>query len=379
MKKIFLICFTLVCSFHISFSQIDNANNHQTLDGLEINNSQILNKRFEKSLNNYSKLHKKTNAFPHIVGIDFGVNNNLSPLNWASISSSGIYSSFSTETGGLTNIELSITPLHGSGVQHYNAKVNVPTIPIHSNTLSEIVGNLFHFGQGNEIEFLIRGLEPNVVYNVWLFGVRDGGAGMHQYVTIRSGGTDITFSQIAASRDLFVNGEIGSAVNDLNDYTISVPASDNGEISFTVTSGNSLYVVAGLAIDINTPTVNTESVVSTSSTSALVYGDILDLGDPYLIQHGICWNTSGNPDLNDNITEEGNLETIGEFTSSMNNLSEDTTYYIRTYASNQMGTEFGEELIYTHVLPAIPISNWALYLGSFLIIMVTIFRLKKLF
>ncbi len=76
----------------------------------------------------------------------------------------------------------------------------------------------------------------------------------------------------------------------------------------------------------------------------VVKGGITNLGNPLPVQHGICWNTTGTPTINDHKTEEGLIETIGDFYSTATGLEVNTTYYLRAYMSNRSGTIYGNEI-----------------------------------
>jgi len=71
-------------------------------------------------------------------------------------------------------------------------------------------------------------------------------------------------------------------------------------------------------------------------------GEILDDGGANITAKGICWSTSPNPDLQDNIVENGSG--IQSFISALSVLDFNTTYYVRAYAVNSVGTAYSEEL-----------------------------------
>ena len=96
------------------------------------------------------------------------------------------------------------------------------------------------------------------------------------------------------------------------------------------------------------PTVSTLSMWSISATNALARGLITDLGNPNPTQHGVCYNRTGNPTLEDNKTEQGpidNSPTI--FLAPIDDLLPDRTYYLKAYAINDVDTVFGEEVSFT--------------------------------
>ena len=66
-----------------------------------------------------------------------------------------------------------------------------------------------------------------------------------------------------------------------------------------------------------------------------------------VLNHGICWNTSGNPTVLDNYKVEGHRG-VPFYNIVINGLEEGKTYYLRAYATNNVGTSYGEEIVYVH-------------------------------
>jgi hypothetical protein len=95
------------------------------------------------------------------------------------------------------------------------------------------------------------------------------------------------------------------------------------------------------------PDITTQAVTDISWTTATGNGNISDLGTPNPTAYGVCWNTTGTPEITDNITDEGNTSSTGAFTSSMTGLMPDITYYVRAYATNFAGTGYGDEVSFT--------------------------------
>jgi len=87
------------------------------------------------------------------------------------------------------------------------------------------------------------------------------------------------------------------------------------------------------------------TLVELKSNSAIVSGDITLDGNATIIQKGICWSISPNPTIDDNKTNDGTG--TGTFTTNLDNLTPNTTYYIRAYATNLAGTAYGNELSFT--------------------------------
>jgi len=93
------------------------------------------------------------------------------------------------------------------------------------------------------------------------------------------------------------------------------------------------------------PVVKIIDVSEITKETALSGGNIIDNGGVSILAKGVCWSTSTNPTINDNRTNDGTG--TGEFTSSLFDLTENTTFYIRAYATNLSGTSYSNELSFT--------------------------------
>ncbi len=91
-----------------------------------------------------------------------------------------------------------------------------------------------------------------------------------------------------------------------------------------------------------TPTVTTKAVSILSETTALSGGNITFDGGAAVTMCGICWDTLPNPTVSGIHTTDS--AGMGIFTSSMMNLTPGTTYYVRAYATNSVGTTYGQEI-----------------------------------
>ena len=101
--------------------------------------------------------------------------------------------------------------------------------------------------------------------------------------------------------------------------------------------------------DVKTPDVITKVVSEINLTSAQSGGEILGVENSDVIARGVCWNTEQNPMVTDNHTVDG--KGIGSFTSSLENLNHNTTYYVRAYATTDDGTTYGNEVSFTTLDP----------------------------
>jgi uncharacterized protein (TIGR02145 family) len=90
------------------------------------------------------------------------------------------------------------------------------------------------------------------------------------------------------------------------------------------------------------PVLTTTNITSITQTSASCGGTITSDGAVAITTRGVCWSTSQNPKITDNITSDGNG--IGIYSSTLNGLIQNTTYFVRAYATNSAGTGYGNTL-----------------------------------
>ena len=99
------------------------------------------------------------------------------------------------------------------------------------------------------------------------------------------------------------------------------------------------------AVQVQIPTLTTISATGITTTTATSGGSITSDGGATITAKGICWSTVQNPTIADSKTSDG----IGtsSFSSSINGLTSSTSYYVRAYASNSVGTAYGSQVIFT--------------------------------
>ena len=97
------------------------------------------------------------------------------------------------------------------------------------------------------------------------------------------------------------------------------------------------------------PTVTTSAVSSITSVTAVVGGNVTDDGDATVTARGICWNSTGNPTLADNVLPIGSG--YGSFSSTLTGLTASTVYYVCAYATNSIGTSYGATISFTTADP----------------------------
>lgn len=93
------------------------------------------------------------------------------------------------------------------------------------------------------------------------------------------------------------------------------------------------------------PILTTISVTNISSISATSGGNISSDGGSAISARGVCWSTTSTPTILNSKTTDGTG--TGSYQSSIIGLSSNTTYYVRAYATNSMGTSYGSEISFT--------------------------------
>jgi len=140
-------------------------------------------------------------------------------------------------------------------------------------------------------------------------------------------------------------GAFTSSITGLNPGTIyhvrayatnSVGTSYGNEVTFTT------IAVA--------PTVTTTAVSNIGSTTASSGGNVISDGGAAVTARGVCWSTSANPTTSDSHTTDGTG--TGAFTSSITGLTPGTTYHVRAYATNSVGTSYGNDVTFTTIAVA---------------------------
>lgn len=106
-----------------------------------------------------------------------------------------------------------------------------------------------------------------------------------------------------------------------------------------------LYENSG-TVDFGLPTVVTNNATDITTNSATLNGEITNDGGTDIIFKGFIYNTSTNPSIeNDSIVYD--LDEGLSLNEIADNLTENTTYYVKAFAENSAGIAYGEEVNFT--------------------------------
>ncbi|WP_158826608.1 MBG domain-containing protein [Mucilaginibacter lacusdianchii] len=124
--------------------------------------------------------------------------------------------------------------------------------------------------------------------------------------------------------------------------------------SFTVTPSIPAFmefdhmVIENIQTAITTPTVTTASVTALSATAATLGGNVTADGGASVTERGIVYGTSSTPAIGGlGVTKAALGSGMGAFSVSATGLASSTTYYVRAYAINSVGTVYGEQQTFT--------------------------------
>ena len=132
-------------------------------------------------------------------------------------------------------------------------------------------------------------------------------------------------------------------------------SSSNWMSTYTKTVGFPLRCIK-IAGAFTPPTVSTTTVSNIGTNIATSGGNVTSDGGAAVTGRGVCWGINPNPSVLVNFTWNG-IGT-GTFTSNITGLLANTTYYTRSYATNSIGTAYGNELTFTTLpQPVLPVLN----------------------
>jgi uncharacterized protein (TIGR02145 family) len=109
--------------------------------------------------------------------------------------------------------------------------------------------------------------------------------------------------------------------------------------------------VSFITLSQSVPLVISTAISNLSQTTAVSGGTITSDGGQAVVARGVCWSTSQNPTTSNSKTSDGTG--TGTYSSTLSGLSPNTTYYLRAYATNGLGTGYGNQLVFTTGTPTL--------------------------
>lgn len=111
------------------------------------------------------------------------------------------------------------------------------------------------------------------------------------------------------------------------------------------------------ASTVQLPVITTTAISNLIQYNATSGGNITSDGGSAITARGVCWSTDTMPTINSKKTSNG--DGSGSFKSIIFDLTPNTTYYARAYATNSKGTAYGNKISLTT-----PASSTTIALGQ---------------
>lgn len=148
------------------------------------------------------------------------------------------------------------------------------------------------------------------------------------------------------------SGTISGGSQDVITATINRVGSEYGDFSQNITfaysgkaTGTTTLLVKYQKVQLTAPSVScSTNAENITQNSFEIQGNIIATGGSQILSYGHCWNTTGNPTINDNKSDLGAKTETGSFKTTANNLNTNTTYYVRAYAKNALGLTYSDQV-----------------------------------
>lgn len=101
------------------------------------------------------------------------------------------------------------------------------------------------------------------------------------------------------------------------------------------------------------PTMGNSSVSNVTTNSATLSGNIVSAGTGTVKERGFCLSTTKTPTIADSCIAAGSG--IGSFNYTLTELEDGVTFYVRAYATSEVGTAYGEVISFTTASEQLPI------------------------
>jgi hypothetical protein len=211
----------------------------------------------------------------------------------------------------------------------FEVKGAASATPTLSRSTSSLSGFTYGFGSGpsSQQSFTVSGndLTANVTvtaptnYEV----STTSGSGFGSSVVLTQSGGDI----VGEPKTVYVRLKSGLSVNT---YNGNVTISSTGATSLTVALSGSVTAVL-------LPTVTMNSISPGGATLVVANGEVTSDGGAFVSARGFVWNTTGSPDMNDNIVADFGGTGTGTYSENIT-LVPGLKAYIEAYATNSVGT-----------------------------------------
>lgn len=294
-----------------------------------------------------------TNAVSSVSYTSFNSGGNIINNNGVNVIVSGVcYSTVSNPT--INNSKTT----DGNGSGSYISSIN-GLIPNTTYYVRAYATHNFGTAYGNQLSFTTQPLTLPVLTTTLPGNISNTTAQCGGAIT-SDGGATITAKGVcwSSSPSPTTSNSITNDGNGSGAFTSSITAlTSNTTYYVRAYATNSQGTSYGNQISFTTialalATITTNPIIGISYTGATSGGNVTNDGGTTVTTRGICWRTSPSPTIANSVSSAGSG--TGSFTASVNGLTPNTTYYLRSYATNLGGTTYGNEFSFTTLALSLP-------------------------
>jgi uncharacterized protein (TIGR02145 family) len=274
---------------------------------------------------------------------------NITDNGGADVTARGVV--WNTATAPTTNLATKTTD--GTGVGGFSSAMSNLS-PSTSYFVRAYAINSVGIAYGNEITFTTGAIVLPTLTTTAVSGVTNNSATSGGIIS-SDGGATITAKGVcwgtSPSPTIVLttrtNNGTGTATFNTNIGGFS-PSTTYYVRAYATNSSGTAYGQERVFTTLSTLPILTTTVVSAiTTTTASSGGTISSDGGATITEKGVCWSKSPSPTIA--LATRTNSGGIGmaAFTSSISGLSSSNNYYVRAYATNSVGTAYGNELIFS--------------------------------
>ena len=284
--------------------------------------------------------------------LDFGQSTNILPLEIKNIGKGELSWSIVKDLPWL-----SVNPALGNTPAEQTATVNV-MVDRALITENLQTGTFLINSNGGNATVNISVSKAGPVLNVTPATLDFGEVEVEKSLNISNVGKEtLTYEATCAQSWLTLEGAKGSTSTEINTIKVKVERAGLTTGQYTgnvIINSNSNSITIPVTMSVMQPTapdVLNGQASSVTHSAAQVSGTIVSLGSSAVTQHGHCWSISPDPTTADNKTTLGGTAVNYSFTSNLSGLTNSTTYYVRAYATNSVGTKYSDQITFTTLAP----------------------------
>lgn len=261
---------------------------------------------------------------------------------------------------------------NGSGIGSFNNTIN-NLVAGNNYYFRAFAINEFGTAYGEEISFQTIGLLPPTVATLSLNQYAQNSVSITAYC-LDNGGSAITSRGVVFSTEPNPTIEQNSGIINqgagLGQFICQISDLEpDNTYYFKAFATNSVGTSYGQELNLDTSVETQLPSVSTISASAIYHfyaeinSEVNNQGSDTILERGIVLSTLTNPTLENNQGAFTNGYGVGSYTITVATLSPLTTYFVRAYATNSMGTSYGNEISFQtpDVMDALPCPDLPLF------------------